>query len=212
MSFKEMTIDRYVKELASSAPVPGGGGSSGLIAGVAAALANMVGSLTLGKKKYAAVEAEVLEIKEELNRLQEELLDCMDADAEVFMPLTTAYSLPKNTEAEQKYKEKVLEDALTLAVSVPLKVLEKACATMRLTARIGEIGSVLAISDAACAACTLKAAMQAAAVNVYINTGMMKDSVRAADFNQQVSDLLDEHSPLADKVYENIVKRVKKEL
>ena len=46
----------FIDELASAAPTPGGGGASAYAGALAAALASMVGNLTVGKKTYADVE------------------------------------------------------------------------------------------------------------------------------------------------------------
>ena len=91
MGFSTVPCDEFVTVLASKAPVPGGGGASALVGAVGTALGNMVGSLTVGKKKYAAVEAEMQELKAKADVLQKELLRLIERDAEVFEPLSKAY-------------------------------------------------------------------------------------------------------------------------
>ena len=94
--------------LASKAPVPGGGGASALVGAIGTALCNMVGSLTVGKKKYAAVEAEISGLMEKATELQNALLELIEKDAEVFEPLSRAYGLPKETEEERAEKARVM--------------------------------------------------------------------------------------------------------
>jgi len=97
----------FLDELASSAPVPGGGGASAACGALAAALASMVANLTTGKKKYAQYEDDIQRILREAEAKRKELVSLADADAEAFAPLAKAYSLPKSTEEELAYCEEV---------------------------------------------------------------------------------------------------------
>ena len=96
MDYTTRSCREFVTVLASSEPAPGGGGASALVAALGTALGNMVGSLTVGKKKYADVEAEIIALKEKCDKLQTELLDQVPADAEGFIPLSKAYGIPKD--------------------------------------------------------------------------------------------------------------------
>ena len=93
MAFTDDSCREFVEVLASKAPVPGGGGASALIGAIGTALGNMVGSLTVGKKKYADVEEDIIELKKKADKLQDELLALVAADAEVFEPLSKAYGM-----------------------------------------------------------------------------------------------------------------------
>ena len=104
MGFSTVPCNEFVEVLASKAPVPGGGGASALVGAVGTALGNMVGSLTVGKKKYADVEAEMYELKAKCDTLQAELLALVERDAEVFEPLSKAYGRPRATEEEKAEK------------------------------------------------------------------------------------------------------------
>ena len=101
---KEQVIEGFVEELSSKKPVPGGGGASAMAGALGTALGLMVGNLTVGKKRYAAVEAEVYERMTELTELQKEMFLLADEDAMVFAPLAAAYSLPSGTEKEKAHK------------------------------------------------------------------------------------------------------------
>lgn len=148
MGFSTVPCDEFVTVLASKAPVPGGGGASALVGAVGTALGNMVGSLTVGKKKYAAVEEEMQELKAKADVLQKELLHLVERDAEVFEPLSKAYGMPKETEEEKAEKARVMEAALKEACSVPMEIMEKCCEAIDLLVEFAAKGSVLAISDA----------------------------------------------------------------
>ena len=126
---KEQVIEGFVEELSSKKPVPGGGGASAMAGALGTALGLMVGNLTVGKKRYAAAEAEVYERMTELTELQKEMLLLADEDARVFAPLAAAYSLPSGTEEEKAHKEAVMEENLRAASLVPLQIMEK-CADL----------------------------------------------------------------------------------
>ena len=112
MGFSDKSCSEFVEVLATKAPVPGGGGASAMVGALATALGNMVGSLTVGKKKYAAVEEEMWALKDRCDRLQKDFLHLVERDAEVFEPLARAYSMPKNTEEEKAEKARVMEIVL----------------------------------------------------------------------------------------------------
>ena len=101
-----------MESLASKAPAPGGGGAAALVGAAGVALGNMVGSLTVGKKKYAAVEADLRTLNARAKVLRRRLEALVQADAEAFMPLAAAYGLPKETPEQQAHKAAVLEQAL----------------------------------------------------------------------------------------------------
>ena len=94
---KDQTIQEFLDVLSSKQPVPGGGGASALGGALGTALGLMVGNLTVGKKKYSAVEADVQAAMEKLQLLQQKMVKLADDDAKVFAPLAAAYSLPTGT-------------------------------------------------------------------------------------------------------------------
>ena len=102
---EKQVIGEWVDELSSKAPVPGGGGASALGGALGAALGQMVANLTVGKKKYADVQEEIMRGLASLGRLQGELLELADRDAQVFAPLAEAYKLPAETEEQRDEKD-----------------------------------------------------------------------------------------------------------
>jgi len=175
MAYTELSCAQFIEALSSKAPTPGGGGGSALVGAVGTALANMVASLTLGKKKYADVEEEVQRLKARGEQLQQELLDLVEADAAAFQPLAQAYSLPGNTPEQQAHKAAKLSEYCAAASQVPLDIMEKCFEGLELARRIAEIGSKIAVSDAGCAAYFLAAAVGAARLNVLINLPLIQD-------------------------------------
>ena len=201
---REMNLNQFLEQLASAAPVPGGGGASALAGALGIALGNMVGSLTVGKKKYAAVEDEIRDLNEKAAALREELLCLVEKDAEVFEPLSKAYGIPKDDPG----REEVMTNVLKAAAEVPLAIMKKCCEALDLIAVYAEKGSVLAVSDAGCAASLCRAAMESAALNVYINTKSMADRQLAETLNREVCAMLQEYSQKADAIYQSVSGRL----
>ncbi len=171
----------FVSVLASAAPTPGGGGAAALAGALGTALGNMVGALTVGKKKYAAQEPEIREAMAHCDRLQEALLTQVQADADCFAPLAAAYAIPK----EDPTRAKVLEDATVVACGAPLEIMRLCAEAIEVLSVFAEKGSRLALSDAGCGAVLCKAALQAASLNVQINTGALKNREIAEKLNEK---------------------------
>ena len=205
MGFSTSTCTEFVEVLASKAPVPGGGGASALVGAVGTALGNMVGSLTVGKKKYADVEDEMWELKGKCDQLQKDFLRLIERDAEVFEPLSKAYGMPKETEEEKAEKARVMAIVLKDACSVPM---EKCCEALDLIKEFAAKGSKLAISDAGVAATFCKAALKGASLNVYINTKSMKNREKAEELNTKANDLMKQGIRRADEIYARVLEQL----
>lgn len=202
---KELLGD-WVDALASKAPVPGGGGTSALGGALAAALGQMIGNLTVGKKRYAEVEREVQLALVELKRLQEAFFALAEEDETAFTPLSQAYKLPTETEEQRQEKERVMEECLRNASIVPMRVAEQSVEILEILAFLGEKGSRMAISDAGVAAAFARAALQGAVMNVYINTKSMKDRETAEAWNQRAMALTEIGTKKADAIYDAVLR------
>ena len=209
MEMMEKSCGQFLAELAGKAPTPGGGGASALVGAAGVALGNMVGSLTVGKKKYAAVEADIQALNARAEALRGELEALVQADAEAFAPLAAAYGLPKDTPEQAAHKAAVLEKALDAACAVPLQIMEKCADGITLAEEYAAKGSVLAVSDAGCAATLCKAALQAASLNVFINTKLMTDRSCAGALDARADSLLNEFVPRADAVFESVMQKLR---
>ena len=205
---KEQVIEGFVEELSSKKPVPGGGGASAMAGTLGTALGLMVGNLTVGKKRYAAAEAEVYERMTELTELQKEMLLLADEDAMVFAPLAAAYSLPSGTENEKAHGSGSRE--LRAASLVPLQIMEAAEKCISHLEFLEANGSVMAVSDVGVAVQFIRTALTGAVMNVYINTKSMKQRNEAEKINQKAEKLLEEGTKRADLVYEKVLSRLKK--
>lgn len=195
--FAKESCRDFTALLASENPVPGGGGAAALTAALGSALGSMVGALTLGKKSYASVEKEIREAMTALEQLRLRLLDTVQADAEGFAPLAAAYRLP----GDMPDRDAILENATLRACEAPLTMMELCCQALEQMTVMAEKGSRMAVSDAGCGAALLKAGLDAAALNVYINTGNLADRTEAARLNEVCQQMQQRYGVLAEKIY-----------
>ena len=209
MGFTKNTCEEFVDVLASKAPVPGGGGASALVGAIGMALGNMVGSLTVGKKKYADVEADIIALKEKATALQADFIRLVDADAEAFEPLSKAYGRPRETEEQKAEKARVMEIVLKDACAVPMEIMEKCCEAIDVIEEFAAKGSALAISDAGVGVVFCKAALLGASLNVYINTKSMADKEYAASLNEKADKMIADYSKKADEIFAAVNARLR---
>ncbi len=191
----------FIDELASGEPTPGGGGACAYCGALASALASMVGNLTVGKKTYAAVEDQVKEHLEALADLRSQLLALVDADAEAFGPLAAAYRLPKETPQEQEAKQIAIQKALLGATTVPLDIMRTAAAVLEHTDFLAHHGSRMARSDAGVSTAFIRAAVEGASLNVYINVASMDDADLAAALGREADELVARTREKCDRLF-----------
>ena len=199
----DMTLEscrKFVEVLASDAPAPGGGGAAALVGAIGTALGNMVGSLTVGKKKYAEVEEEIIALKAKCDALQTELLNQVEMDEVNFLPLAKAYGIPK----DDPNRDKVMEEATIIACSTPMKIMELCCQAIDYIEVFAAKGSRLAVSDAGCGAAICKSALQAASLNVFINTKTLKNREVAEEMNTKALTMLDTYGAKADTIFNTV--------
>ena len=209
MMMTEKSCIEFVKMLSSKAPVPGGGGASALVGALGVALGSMVGNLTLGKKKYEAVEDDIKRILDKASDLQQSLLQLVEKDAEVFEPLSKAYGLPKNTEEEKKNREEVMENALKLACSVPMEIMEKCMEAIGLHEELAEKGTKIAISDVGVGVLFCRSALEGASLNVFINTKLMKNREYAESLNKKAEKMLSDGIDRANAIYAAVSRQLR---
>jgi len=205
MSFVNVSATEFVTVLASKAAVPGGGGASALVGAIGMALGNMVGSLTVGKKKYADVEDDIIALQATADALQAEFLHLVDQDAVVFEPLSKAYGIPK----DDPDRDKIMEAALREACSVPMDIMRACARSIDVIEEFAAKGSALAISDAGVGVAFAKAALQGASLNVFINTKSMMDKAYAAELEKEADKLLTDYCAKADAIYTAVVAKLR---
>ena len=202
--FITLSAEEFADRLFSKDPVPGGGGAAAYAGALGIALGGMVANLTIGKPKYADIEDELQSLRAEAQRIHKALLLLVEKDAEAFAPLADAYRMASETESEKEEKERVMQTCLINAALVPLEIMEKSAEALPLLEELAHKGSPLAVSDAGCGAALSKAAIQAAWLNVCINTRLIKDEKFAAQANSRAMDILEISLPLADRIYNEV--------
>lgn len=208
MMLEQKTTD-FLNVLSSKEPTPGGGGACAAVGAFAAALGMMVTNLTVGKKKYADVEEEIVEIRGQLEELREKLVLLTDRDAEAFEPLAKAYSLPKGTPEEIERKEEVMENALYEASMVPLEIMRTVFEVFEFLRVLEEKGSKLAVSDVGVAVLFAGAALEGASLNIYINTKLMKNREKAEKLNRESDDLIAQARKLKEEIYAGVLGKIR---
>ncbi len=203
--FSDMTYIEFADALASKAPVPGGGGASALVGALGVALCSMVGNLTVGRKKYADVEADVIVMLEKGKVLQDKLLGLIEKDAEAFGPLAEAYSIPK----DDPKRAQIMEKNLNAACAAPLDMMRCCCEAIELLEEMMQKGSVMLVSDVGVGAALSGAALKGASLNIYINTKSMADRANADRINGETDEMLRKYAQLAERVYEEVARRLK---
>ncbi len=176
----------FADALAAKASVPGGGGAAAYVGALSAALCSMVGEFTVGKKKYAEYEGDVRRMLSEGEGVRARLLELVEEDAEAFHPLSRAYGIPK----EDPTRGEVLEAAAKAAIAPPLEMMRQIARAIELLEEMGAKGSRMIISDVGCGAAFAASAMQAAALNVLVNTRGLADRAHAREVEAEARELM----------------------
>lgn len=194
-------MERFLTELASKAPIPGGGGAAALMGSLAAALGSMVGNLTTGKKKYEQYQQDIEHILSVLQDSLWEIYEYIEKDAQAFEPLAKAYKIPR----DQPGREELMEEVTLQAAKVPLDLTKKLYGIIPLLEELEIKGSRLAISDVAVAASCLASALESGVMNIYINTRSLKNRKLAEEINEEAKRMSGEGVLRCKKIYERIL-------
>ncbi len=185
----EMYLKDFLDKTASSDAIPGGGSVAALSSSLAAALTIMVANLTIGKKKYANVNDEMLEVVKKLEIRKNEFVQLIDKDANSFSSVLQAFKMPKDTDEEKSLRTEAIQDGMKYAAKVPLGV---AIDTSKLFKSIEYIvinGNSNAVTDGLVAAMMARTAIKSALYNVKINLSSIKDEAYVEELTAQVQEL-----------------------
>jgi len=184
------SLTGFVGAVASPTPAPGGGSVAALVGALGAALAQMVAGLTFGRKKYAAVDAEMRELGLKAAGLVNTLSALIARDAASYEAVMVAYKLPSEPADAANARQAAIADALLGAAEVPLETARACAAVAELAAVCAEKGNTNAVSDAGVAALLSEAACRGAVYNVRINISSLEDKSRGAGLLQETNQLL----------------------
>ena len=197
---KDLTVEGFVDITASDAPAPGGGSVSALAGALAAALAEMVANLTVGKAKYAEVEGEMKELAAAGAALRKELVEDIQKDSTAFDLYMAGIKMPKETEEEKAARRDAMQNGLKAAAQVPLSVAEAALKIFPIAEAVVKRGNTNAVTDGLVAAMMARAAVIGAGLNVKINLGSIKDEAFTAELAAKVKSLEDQAIAYEQKI------------
>ncbi len=188
--YREESIQRYLDDLASARPIPGGGSASALSGAMSAALASMVCRLTLGKAGYEDVQSEIEHILEQTEQLRARFAGLLQEDIAAYGRLVAAYRIPRATGEERIERAATIQKQLLEAATVPLEVVECAAKLMHLCQRIAEIGNTNVLSDIVAATALAYASAGGATSMVRINLRSLKNAQLAGELEERLTTAL----------------------
>ncbi|WP_367027495.1 methenyltetrahydrofolate cyclohydrolase [Methylococcus sp. ANG] len=201
---QDQPIQQFLDELASKSATPGGGSAAAIMGAMGAALVGMVCNLTVGKKNYETVEAEMADVLARADALRAQSMDLIRADIEAFDRVMAAYALPRETEEDKAARGKAVQEALKAATEVPLVCARLCVDIIELSEIVAQKGNRNLISDAGVAVMAAHAALKSAALNVYVNAKGVKDEAFARDRVDRLETLLKEGEAKAVAVFETV--------
>jgi formiminotetrahydrofolate cyclodeaminase len=204
MTAKTETIGRFLDELASDAPTPGGGGAAALAGAMGAALVSMVCNLTIGKKNYEAVSEDLKKTLEQAEALRAELTKGIDEDVVAFNTLMGAYGLPRGSDEEKAKRSEAIQTALKTATLAPLHTCQICYDVIVLSKEAADKGNLNVISDAGVAVLAANAGLRSCALNVFINAKSIKDRDFAEKQLAAVNALLAKAGSETEAVYQTV--------
>ena len=197
-------MERFLDDLAAKTPAPGGGGAAAMAGAMSAALAAMVSRFTEGNPRLADVREEAAELIGKADTLRSRFTDAAAADAAAFEPLSKAYGIPK----DRPDRAAVLEACLKNAAATPGEIMAICEESLGLLERLAVMGSKIMLSDVICGAILADAAQRTAAVNVRVNTALMKDRAYAEDLEKKTAQKEAELSARAEHVISAVGSRM----
>lgn len=197
-------VNTFLEELASSAPAPGGGSAAALGAAIGAALVSMVANLTVGKKKYADVQADIQRILGQSEALRHKCARLLEDDVAAYTQVSKGYKMPRDTDEQKHARTAAIQDALKGATAVPMELAETCVEILELCPESAEKGNVLAVSDVGVAALMAEAALRAAALNVWINLGSIKDEAFVTKEGARLDALLEGKAELKERILRDV--------
>lgn len=205
---QQETLADFIDRVASSAPTPGGGSVSALCASLGAALTAMVCRLTIGKKKFEAVQSEIQAVLEQTEKLRQQTFELIKKDASAFDRVTEAFKLPKDSEEQKAQRSRAIQEATKGATLVPLKLMEYALEIIRLCQIVVEKGNPGAASDAGVSSLLANAALKGAWLNVKINLNSLEDQQFVAEITAKAQSLRQQAEQQANQITMTLAQKI----
>ena len=193
-------VDRFVDEVSSASPAPGGGSVAALAGSLAAGLSAMVANLTVGKKGYEAAWDDLSAVAERAQSVKDRLVRAVDEDTDAFNQAMAAMRMPKGTPEEQAARNAALEAGFQQAARVPLETAKACREAMALALVAAAQGNANSASDAGVAALMARAGVEGAVLNVLINLGSVKDEAFKQACRDETGQLANEAAAACDQI------------
>jgi formiminotetrahydrofolate cyclodeaminase len=197
----ESSIEKFLDDLASGRPTPGGGSAAAIMGAMGAALVSMVCNVTIGKKGYEGVEAEMQAVRDASERVRRRLTAMVAEDVAAFDSMMAAYKLPKGTGDEIARRAAAIQAGLRRATEVPLDCARVCAEVIALSRRASEHGYLNVISDGGVGVLAGFTGLRSAALNVYINAPALKDRAFAETATTEIEKLLESCAAESEAVY-----------
>jgi formiminotetrahydrofolate cyclodeaminase len=204
MPITDQSIDVFLNELASQEATPGGGSVAAMMGAQSAALTSMVCRLTINKVNYENVKTEMEVLLTQSEQLREKLTAMIQADVEVFNRIMVCYRLPKTTDDEKVTRSVKIQQTLKEATIIPLDCVKACVEAIELSRIAADKGSLAVVSDAGVAVMAAYAGLKSAALNVYINTGSIKDKAFTNSIRAELASLLNGVEVQIAEIYQQV--------
>ena len=197
----QSSVENFLDDLAGGNPTPGGGSAAAIMGAMGAALVSMVCNVTLGKKGYEGVEAEMRAILQESERVRRRLTAMVAEDIAAFNGILAGYKMPKTSDEEKAARAAAIQAGLRRATEVPLDCARVCAEVIALSRRASEHGYLNVISDGGVGVLAGFTGLRSAALNVYINAPALKDRAFAERATAELEKLVAHCSAESEAVY-----------
>jgi formiminotetrahydrofolate cyclodeaminase len=204
----QSSVEKFLDELASGNPTPGGGSAAAIMGAMGAALVSMVCNVTIGKKGYEGVEPEMKAVRDESEKVRRRLTAMVAEDIAAFDSILAAYKLPKATEQDKPRRAAAIQAGLRRATETPLECARACAEVIALSRRASEHGYLNVISDGGVGVLAGFTGLRSAALNVYINAPMLKDRVFAEAAVAEIGTLVESCAAESEAVYTLVRKKL----
>ncbi|HHT9111428.1 MAG TPA: cyclodeaminase/cyclohydrolase family protein [Candidatus Brocadiaceae bacterium] len=207
--YRNEPLEKYIKDAAAGTPTPGGGSVAALVGALATTMASMSTNFTVGKEKFKQYDAQLKRILEEFAKSRETLLSAMEEDIAVYGKVSSAYTLPKSTDAEKKARSDAIQQACTIAMEVPLKTTMCCLYVLELARELVDIANPNLISDVGVAGLLAEAALRCAKLNVEINLAALKNQSLVEKVHSEITQAEKKAKTFAKEVQERVMAKIK---
>lgn len=205
---RELKVTEFVNEVDSKSPAPGGGSVSALASSLGVALTRMVGHLSVGKKKFKALDESIQDefksVIESFESIKNELVLLIDKDTDAFNLIMAAFKLPKETDEEKAYRSSKIEEGTIEAIKVPMQVAELSLEALSHLDYILKYGNKNTLSDLGVSALLLKAGLEGAILNVKINLPGISDEALQTEYTNKASEMLREGTKIKKVILDTV--------